>query len=99
MLRCSPRPGIMNRTARAPAASALSAFWRKKGLHLSGGIQLQPVNELAEFRQFLDGFKQTAEGIYWGGQITTIAKRDATAVQEINISDQVNAGVNIITFF
>lgn len=73
--------------------------WRKQGLHLSGGIQTQPVNELVQFRQYLDGFKTIAEGIYWGGQITTIAKHDANAVEQINIADEVNSGENMITFF
>jgi hypothetical protein len=70
--------------------------WRKELLHLSGGIQ---PNELVAFRQFLDGFKQTAEGLWLGGRVTTIAKRDPSPVEVINISDKVNEGVNLITFF
>jgi Peptidase family C25 len=80
-------------------AQPLNMLWRKDGLHLSGGIETSPINELEEFRGYLDGFKSIAEGDYWGGQITTIAKHDATAVQQINISDEVNAGMNLITFF
>lgn len=70
--------------------------WRKELLHLSGGIQ---PNEIVAFRQFLDGFKQTAEGLWLGGRVTTIAKRDPSPVEVINISDKVNEGVNLITFF
>ena len=80
-------------------AAPLNDLWRKKGLHLSGGIQVTPFNELAEFRKYMDGFKTIAEGPYWGGTIATIAKHDASAVQLINIADEVNAGVNLITFF
>lgn len=74
----------------------LTEPWRKELLHLSGGIQ---PNEIVAFRQFLDGFKQTAEGLWLGGRVTTIAKRDPSPVEVINISDKVNEGVNLITFF
>lgn len=70
--------------------------WQKKGLHLSGGIL---PTELILFREYLDGFKSIAEQPNWGGSITTIAKRDPNPVELINISDAVNAGVNMITFF
>lgn len=70
--------------------------WQKKGLHLSGGIL---PTELILFREYLDGFKSVAEQPNWGGSITTIAKRDPNPVELINISDEVNAGVNLVTFF
>lgn len=70
--------------------------WQKEGLHLSGGIQ---PNELIAFREYLDEFKEIAEGVHWGGKVSTIAKRDPSSVELINISDEVNAGVNLITFF
>ncbi len=70
--------------------------WQKQGLHLSGGIQ---AYELPTFRGYLNGFKSTAEGIYWGGSISTVAKRDPSTVELINVSDEINAGVNLVTFF
>ncbi|MBK5277957.1 MAG: hypothetical protein JJE09_03735, partial [Bacteroidia bacterium] len=70
--------------------------WRKEGLHLSGGIQ---ANELPYFKSIVDGFKSTAENFYWGGKITTLAKREPSPVELINVSDQINKGVNMITFF
>lgn len=70
--------------------------WQKKGLHLSGGIQSY---ELPTFRGYLDGFKSTAEGIYWGGSISTIGKSDPSVVKLIDVSDEINAGVNVVTFF
>ena len=70
--------------------------WQKRGLHLSGGIQSL---ELPTFRSYLDGFKSTAEGIYWGGSISTIAKREPSQSELINISDEINEGVNLVTFF
>lgn len=70
--------------------------WQKRGLHLSGGIR---DYELPIFRSYMDGFKSTAEGIYWGGSITTLAKRDPSTVELINVSDEINEGVNLATFF
>jgi hypothetical protein len=70
--------------------------WQKKGLHLSGGIQ---PGELGLFRYYLGEFETIAEADFWGASITTIAKREPSPVELINISDQVNAGVNLVTFF
>jgi hypothetical protein len=77
-------------------SASIGEAWQKKGLHLSGGIQ---PGELSLFRYYLDEFKNIGEGPYWGGTITTLAKREPSPVELINISDQVNAGVNLITFF
>ncbi len=70
--------------------------WRKEGLHLSGGIQ--PF-ELTNFKDIVDGFKAVAEDYYWGGRIITLAKREPNPVELINASDEINKGVNIVTFF
>ncbi len=70
--------------------------WQKRGLHLSGGIG---EYERPAFRSFLDGFKSTGEGIYWGGSINTIAKQEPEPVEIIDISEKVNDGVNLITYF
>ena len=70
--------------------------WRKEGLHLSGGIQ--PF-ELTYFKDIVNNFKVVAEDFYWGGKITTLSKREPKPVELINVSDEINKGVNIITFF
>jgi Peptidase family C25 len=70
--------------------------WQKQGLHLSGGIR---DYELPVFRSYLDGFKSTAEGIYWGGNISTIAKREPSQIELINIADKINEGINLVTFY
>jgi len=75
---------------------SLAQEWRKQGLHLSGGIQ--PF-ELPLFRSYVDGFKEVATGKNWGANITTIGKRESNPSQLINVSDQVNKGTNLITFF
>ena len=77
-------------------ALGFKELWHKDVLHLSGGIQ--PL-ELPTFRQYLDGFGEVAEGPYYGGKVTTIGKREPNPVELINVSDEVNKGVNLITFF
>lgn len=77
-------------------AAPIAETWKKNGLHLSGGIQ--PF-ELPLFRSYVDGFKQIAQSNYWGASVATISKRDPNPVQLINVADQVNKGVNMITFF
>ncbi|MBI3221322.1 MAG: hypothetical protein HYZ44_17560 [Bacteroidetes bacterium] len=77
-------------------SASVSADWKKRALHLSGGIS---VSDLPEFRGYMDGFKAIAEGNYWGGQVQTIAKQEANKLQLINVSDQINKGTNLVTFF
>ncbi|MCW5912549.1 MAG: hypothetical protein KIT62_15885, partial [Cyclobacteriaceae bacterium] len=79
-------------TESAPATQP----WQKRGLHLSGGIL---PNELVIFKEYMRGFQSMAELPFWGGSIKTLAKRDPSPVELINISDEVNAGVNLVTFF
>lgn len=87
--------GYLNKIIEIETGVAVQP-WQKKGLHLSGGIQ---PNELIAFREYVDGFKTIAEDTLWGGSVTTIGKRDPNPVELINISDKVNEGINLITFF
>lgn len=77
-------------------ALPFNELWRRDLLHLSGGIQ---AFELATFLGYMNGYKQIAEGEYLGGNVSTIAKQEASPVELINISDEVNSGLNLITFF
>lgn len=77
-------------------SATYSDRWHKKVLHLSGGIQQQ---ELSLFRQFMDGFAAVAEGQFYGGSVTTLRKNQPTAIELINISEEINEGVNLVTFF
>ena len=70
-------------------------LWRKRLLHLSGGIEDW---EPAAFKSFLEDFKTIAEGPYLGGTVTSIAK-ESRDVQVINIAEQVNQGLGLVTFF
>lgn len=77
-------------------ATPFQELWRKKILHLSGGIKPE---ELVRFRTYMDGFASTAKGLYLGGQVSTVGKHDPNAVQFIDVTQQVNEGVNMVTFF
>jgi len=77
-------------------SSVVGEPWQKRALHLSGGIK---PNEMPLFRYFVDGFKEIAVKEYWGASVATISKQDPSPVELINISDQINTGVNMVTFF
>lgn len=76
-------------------ATPFDALWRKDVLHLSGGIQ---AGEPQLFRTFVDGFKAMAEDHFLGGQVETISKQTLN-VELINVKDQVNSGLSLITFY
>lgn len=84
----------LNKVKEADAL-AFDALWRKDLLHLSGGIQ---VGEPQLFRQFVDGFKSIAEGDFLGAAVETISKQTLN-IELINIKDQVNKGLNLVTFY
>lgn len=86
--------GYLNKVKEAESL-AFDALWRKDLLHLSGGIQ---AGEPQLFRQFVDGFKAIAEDHFLGGQTSTLSKQTLN-VELINIKDQVNKGLNLVTFY
>jgi len=77
-------------------ATGYDDLWRKNLLHLSGG---NSFNELSLFKQYVDGFKSVAEDLHLGGRVTTISKATTAAVEFINVAEEVNNGLNLITFF
>lgn len=74
----------------------MNSLWRKRGLHLSGGIT---EIELQLFASYLNGFENIAEGEYLGGKYETIFKENTNVVAPVNVVTQVNEGLNVITFF
>ncbi len=76
-------------------AFGFDALWKKNILHLSGGI-FEGEPEL--FRTYLADFATVAEADHLGAKVTAIAKQ-STEIGVINVADQVNSGVNLITFF
>ncbi|NJM26246.1 MAG: hypothetical protein HC859_12895 [Bacteroidia bacterium] len=71
-------------------------LWRKDILHLSGGID---PGEPELFKSYVQDFEAIAVDYYLGGKVASISKRTTNPVELINISDQVNSGVSLITFF
>ncbi|WP_333820123.1 C25 family cysteine peptidase [Ohtaekwangia sp.] len=68
---------------------------RKNILHLSGGIN---EGEPELFRSYLEEYATIAKSYYLGGKVSAIAKR-STDIELINISEEVNKGVGLVTFF
>jgi len=77
-------------------ALPFDALWRKNIIHLSGG--LTPV-ETTLFRNYLESYESIAEDIYLGGNVKAQAKNTTNVGELINISEEVNNGLNLITFF
>lgn len=77
-------------------ATPQNALWRKNMVHLSGG---RYQNELRAFKLFVDDFKRVAEGQFFGAKVATLSKKTDNTVELINIADQVNKGLSMITFF
>ncbi len=73
-----------------------NALWRKELVNLSGGRDLF---QQQLFRRYVDGFKSVAEGIFLGGDVTTLSKKSTSPTELINIADEVNAGKLLVTFF
>ncbi len=77
-------------------ATPYDALWRKNILQLTGG---QNASELSQFRAFGDAFASTAEGDLLGGNTESLSKQTAATSEFINIREQVDAGLAMITFF
>lgn len=71
-------------------------LWRKELLHLSGGIN---PGEPELFKNILGEYAKVAEDFYLGGNVSVIAKENTEVGEIVNISDKVNAGLNLITLF
>ena len=73
--------------------------WRKNVLHLVGG---HDVGEFAEFRGYMNKYKQRAEQPLLGARVTTIERTVPLAIAPVvsqNIAPQLNSGLSLITFF
>ncbi|MFY0599678.1 MAG: hypothetical protein JXR03_08395 [Cyclobacteriaceae bacterium] len=71
-------------------------LWRKNFIQLSGG---QTLAELNLFSTYIEGFERIAEDDFFGGMAFNRGKSSVEPVSTISIFDQLNAGVNIVTFF
>jgi hypothetical protein len=77
-------------------AQPFNDLWRKRLIHLSGGIA---PGETTLFRQYLEAFELVAEDEFLGGSVKAQAKNTTDVGELINISEEVNNGLNMITFF
>lgn len=77
-------------------ALGIKEDWQKEIVHLSGGLS---SFELSRYFNFLNGFKNIAEGPYLGGNVTTYRKRSNATIELIDISKEVNDGLGLVTFF
>ncbi|MEX1239500.1 MAG: C25 family cysteine peptidase, partial [Cyclobacteriaceae bacterium] len=68
---------------------------RKKILHLSGGIE---ESEPVMFRNILQDYAPVAQGLYFGAAVQAIGKQ-STDVRLVNVAEEVNNGLGLITFF
>jgi hypothetical protein len=75
--------------------SGFTDIRKKNILHLSGGIY---SGEPQLFRSYLEEYEGIAQGLYLGGKVDAIAKQ-STDIKLLNISEEVNNGLNLITFF
>lgn len=69
---------------------------QKKLVHLSGG---NSESELDAFRGYITDFSDAAKKKWLGGESVQISKNNNSAVELINISDEINEGAMMVTFF
>lgn len=71
--------------------------WRKNILQLGGGAN--PVQQ-RDYANWLTNYRRIAEGPLFGGNIIEKYRRDIiNYTSHVNVSEEVNAGVSLITFF
>ncbi|MCC9165710.1 C25 family cysteine peptidase [Pontibacter harenae] len=74
-----------------------NAPWRKNILQLGGGKTTSEINQIAAY---LSNYKSIAEGPYLGANVIEKYRQNVSEVVEaVNVSDEVNTGVSLITFF
>jgi hypothetical protein len=69
---------------------------RKHFLNLSGGASFFEINR---FLSYINDFATYVKSPYMGGDNSNITKETTQVVEFINVADEVNKGLNLITFF
>ncbi|PLW91749.1 MAG: hypothetical protein C0592_14340, partial [Marinilabiliales bacterium] len=73
--------------------------WMKKVLHFAGGSD---VSQSMMLLSFLNQYKDTLEGPYFGGIVSTFTKTSTAPIQQNtsdSLKDIINNGVSILNFF
>jgi hypothetical protein len=71
------------------------ALWRKHIMQLSGG---QNVIELSTYAAYINAFSNVAESDFLGGK-TFNKNKESSGLDYINVNEEINKGVSMITFF
>ncbi|MBO9638974.1 MAG: T9SS type A sorting domain-containing protein [Siphonobacter aquaeclarae] len=71
-------------------------LWRKNFLDMSGG---HTDDERVTFRGYAQNYANIQSNSLLGGKGSIISKKDNSAIENIDISAQVNAGLSFVTFF
>ncbi|MBF9255379.1 hypothetical protein I2I11_18930 [Pontibacter sp. 172403-2] len=90
---------IINYLNKVKEYEALSpvAPWRKNILQLGGGKTTGEINQIAAY---LRGYREIAEGPLLGATVIEKYRQNVSEVVEtVNVADEVNNGVSLITFF
>lgn len=74
----------------------LASGWPSRVLHLSGGMS---PRERERHTSFLEGFAELAQQADAGVTVRSYTKQAATEVEPINLSQEINAGIALLTFF
>ncbi|HSI91765.1 MAG TPA: C25 family cysteine peptidase, partial [Adhaeribacter sp.] len=71
--------------------------WRKNVLHLGGGTN---AGEISLFRRYLENYENKIEGPLLGAKVETkIRPNSGQTTAFINVKNEVNTGLSLITFF
>ncbi|NME66392.1 putative type IX secretion system sortase PorU2 [Flammeovirga aprica] len=71
-------------------------LWRKRALHLSGGADL---SQQENFRKVIDQYTAIFTDTLEGGSVITISRQSDGAIETIDVSDAVNDGIALMTFY
>lgn len=74
----------------------LASGWPSHILHLSGGMS---PRERQRHASFLEGFARLAQDADASVAVRSFTKQAATEVEPINLSQEINAGIALLTFF
>lgn len=71
-------------------------LWRKKALHLSGGGN---AYQQEEFKRIVNKYRDVFVDTLEGGIVETISRENDGSIEFIDVSDIVNDGISLMTFF
>jgi len=97
-LTASTPEDVLNYLDKVKVKEALpfDELWQKELLHLSGG---RSVFEKVKFKSYVDRYANVAKEVFLGGDVSTVTKNTTDNVEFINISEEINSGKLLVTFF